>query len=129
MNILTIKHIEDYVKKNDYVLIRFTGIGKNYVDISLRHKVGHGYEHTKDKPLIGRIYNEKSLQDLYHIYKVTKPMRFRYLNDYNIRYEVYYFFIEGLEAQLGLSGLNSKFFDEVVDRFKKQYEILKKVFQ
>ncbi|HNV97082.1 MAG TPA: hypothetical protein PKL13_02070 [bacterium] len=56
-------------------------------------------------------------------------MRFRYLNDFKTRYKCYYLFIEGLEPQLGLSGLNCKFFDEVVERYKKQYEIIKNIFQ
>ena len=129
MNILTIEQIQNYVRKNDYVLFNFTAIGKNYVSICLKHKTGNR-KNKPDKPLIGRIYNEESFRVLYEIYQITKTMKLRYLKRADFRHEYYYLFIRGLDAHFQIDGSFGKdFFDEAIARYQNQFEILRQIFQ
>ncbi len=129
MKILNMKQIQDYVSKNDYVLLIFKAIGKNYVSICLKHQTSNR-KNKPDKPLSGRIYDEESFRVLYKIYQITKFIKFRYLKRTDFHHECYYLFIKGLDSHLQLGGnLDKDFFDEAVLKLQNQFEILKQVFQ
>lgn len=126
MKILTIKQIEDYVRIG-YTELTFTACGKDYVGISLVYETVKR-RRLDDKPLKGRIYNEKSFQILYRLYKASNfSIRLKFIPSDGYMSDDFLIHVHGLEPIRSM--FFKDLFDKAKEKFEKQFEILRQAFQ